>query len=37
MRRTLIYLLIIVAVTAIVFTLIGGSVGRDEEVSILMR
>ena len=34
MRRTLIYLLIIVAVTAIVFTLIGGSVGRDEEVSI---
>ena len=34
MRRTLIYLLIIVAVTAIVFTLIGGSVGGDEEVSI---
>ena len=34
MRRTLIYLLIIVAVTAIVFTLIGGSVGGDEEVSL---
>ena len=34
MRRTLIYLLIIVAVTAIVFTLIGGSVGGDAEVSI---
>ena len=34
MRRTLIYLLIIVAVTAIVFTLIGGSVGGDTEVSI---
>ena len=34
MRRTLIYLLIIVAVTAIVFTLIGGSVGGDEEVPI---
>ena len=34
MRRTLIYLLIIVAVTAIVFTLIGGSVGGDAEISI---
>ena len=34
MRRTLIYLLIIVAVTAIVFTLIGGSVGGDTEVPI---
>ncbi len=34
MRRTLIYLLIIVAVTAIVFTLIGGSVGGDSEVPI---
>ncbi len=34
MRRTLVYLLIIVAVTAIVFTLIGGAVGSTDEVSI---
>ena len=34
MRRSLIYLLIIVAITAIVFTLFSDSVGGSQEISI---